>query len=161
MPPPSTGLSAVDPVIEAVLHASRALVAVAAQSLATVADDVTLPQYRTLVVLADRGPQGMASLAASLGVNPSTATRMCDRLVRKGLVRRRTDPKDRRQVRMVLTEAGHRVVAEVTERRREEIARIVEAMPLDRRQRLVDSLGSFAEAAGEPEVKEWRGRWAL
>jgi hypothetical protein len=37
-----------------------------------------------LVVLAARGAQGTAELAAALAVNPSTATRMCDRLVRKG-----------------------------------------------------------------------------
>ena len=43
--------------------ASRALVAVAARSLATVADDVTLPQYRVLIELASRGPLRLADLA--------------------------------------------------------------------------------------------------
>ena len=37
-----------DEVVDAVLGASRALVAVAARSLATVAEDVTLAQYRVL-----------------------------------------------------------------------------------------------------------------
>lgn len=150
-----------DSVIDGVLHASRALVAVAARSLATVADDVTLPQYRALVVLAGKGPQGVASLAASLGVSPSTATRMCDRLVRKGLVRRRTRPEDRRQVRLGLTVAGRQVVAEVTERRRAEIARIVRAIPPGRREELVESLTAFAEAAGELRDQDWAAGWAL
>ena len=43
-----------DAVIDAVLLASRALVAVAARSLSDVAEEVTLAQYRTLVVLAFR-----------------------------------------------------------------------------------------------------------
>src|ERR1700758_5540342 len=77
-----------DELVDTVLAASRALVAVAARSLAAAGDEVTLPQYRALVVLAARGPQGTAELAAALAVNPSTVTRMCDRLVRRGLVRR-------------------------------------------------------------------------
>ena len=46
-----------DELVDTVLAASRALVAVAARSLAAAGDDVTLPQYRALVVLAARGPQ--------------------------------------------------------------------------------------------------------
>jgi len=44
--------------VDTVLAASRALVAVAARSLAAAGDEVTLPQYRALVVLAARGPRG-------------------------------------------------------------------------------------------------------
>ena len=46
-----------DELVDTVLAASRALVAVAARSLAAAGDEVTLPQYRALVVLAARGPQ--------------------------------------------------------------------------------------------------------
>lgn len=154
-PPPD------DSVIDAVLHASRALVAVAARSLAAVSDDVTLAQYRTLVVLAARGPQGVAALADHLSVTPSTATRMCDRLVRKGLVRRRTPPQDRRQVRLALTEVGRQVVAQVTERRRQEIGQVLTAVPAPRRQELVDSLTAFARAAGEAPDRDWAAGWEL
>ena len=150
-----------DYVIDAVLHASRALVAVAARSLAAVADDVTLPQYRMLVVLAAQGPQGVASLAAHLGVSPSTATRMCDRLVRKGLVRRRTPAQDRRQVRLALTEGGRRIVGEVTERRRREIGQVLADVSAKRRHELVESLTAFAEAAGEAPDRDWAAGWDL
>lgn len=143
------------------LHASRALVAVAARSLASVADEVTLPQYRALVILAGQGPQSLAELATSLGVNPSTATRMSDRLVAKGLVRRRTASRDRRQVRLALTAAGKAVVAEVTELRRREIARIVEAVPASRRRQLVESLTAFGDAAGEAADRDWSAGWQL
>jgi len=151
----------VEPLVDSVLHASRALVAVAARSLAAVADEVTLPQYRVLVVLAARGPQGLAPLAAALGVSPSTATRMCGRLVRKGLVQRRTPSRDRRQVRLALTEAGRAVVAQVTALRRGEIARIVAAVPPERRAQVVDALSAFAEAAGESADRDWTAGWEL
>ena len=76
-----------DELIDALLSASRVMVALAARSLADLDADVTLPQYRALVVLASRGPQRVVDISTELGVNPSTGTRMCDRLVRKGLMR--------------------------------------------------------------------------
>ncbi|MGH9064870.1 MAG: MarR family winged helix-turn-helix transcriptional regulator [Acidimicrobiales bacterium] len=161
MPDSRDGLLTVDPVIEAVLHASRALVAVAARSLAGAGEDVTLPQYRALVVLAARGPQSMAALASALAVNPSTATRMCDRLVRKGLVRRRASPSDRRQVRLAMTVAGRRLVDDVTERRRAEIARIVGAIPPPLQAQVVGALDAFATAAGELTDQDWAAGWAI
>src|ERR1700749_5211293 len=107
-----------DELVDAVLRASRALVAVAARSLANVAEDVTLAQYRVLIELAARGPQRLADLATALGVDRSTATRMCDRLVRKRLVARRRGTDDRRVVRVSLTATGMELVAEVSRRRR-------------------------------------------
>lgn len=148
-------------VVDAVLSASRVLVAVAARSLGDAAEEVTLTQYRTLVVLASRGPQRLASLADAVGVTPSTATRMCDRLVRKGLVRRRQERDDRRQVRLSLAESGRRLVDQVTVRRRQEIARLLAAVPSDRHPDLVDSLRRLADAAGEVPEQDWTAGWDL
>jgi DNA-binding MarR family transcriptional regulator len=148
-------------VVDAVLGASRALVAVAARSLSGVAEEVTLTQYRSLVVMASRGPQSVAALADAVAVTPPTASRLCDRLVRKGLIRRRTDPRDRRAVRLALTEAGRALVDAVTERRRTEIARLLEAVPLDAQRSMVAALGQLAAAAGEVPEQEWSSGWDL
>jgi DNA-binding MarR family transcriptional regulator len=142
LPPPAP--AAADELVDTVLAASRALVAVAARSLAAAGDEVTLPQYRALVVLAARGPQGTAELAAALAVNPSTATRMCDRLVRKGLIRRHRQAGDRRSVRITLTAAGRGLVAEVTRRRRAELTR-----PPGQHEPVIAAFRAFAAAAGE------------
>lgn len=133
--------------------------AVAARSLAAADAEVTLPQYRVLVILAGHGPLALAEVASLLGVNPSTATRMCDRLVRKGLVRRRTPPADRRQVRLSITEAGRQVVADVTDLRRREINRVLRAIRPRHRQGLVESLEAFAQAAGEVPDRDWAVGW--
>ncbi|PZS37655.1 MAG: MarR family transcriptional regulator, partial [Pseudonocardiales bacterium] len=85
-------------VVDAVLTASRTLIAVATKSLGAVAEETTIGQYRALVVLASRGPQRLVDLSTALGVAPSTAGRMCDRLVRKGLIRRHRARADRRVV---------------------------------------------------------------
>jgi DNA-binding MarR family transcriptional regulator len=147
LPLPTGG--APDELVDTVLAASRALVAVAARSLAAAGDEVTLPQYRALVVLAASGPQGTADLAAALAVLPSTATRMCDRLVRKGLVRRHRQASDRRTVRIALTPAGRDLVAAVTKRRRAELARLLGVLPQAQHEPVIAALRAFAEAAGE------------
>ena len=147
--------------VDAVLSASRVLVAVAARSLADVAEEVTLTQYRTLVVLASRGPQNLAGLAEAVGVTPATATRMCDRLVRKDLIRRRTERDDRRQLRVALTAKGRSLVDAVTGRRRQEIARIINEIPVEQQAVLVQALGRLASAAGEVPEQDWTTGWDL
>lgn len=147
--------------VDAVLRASRALVAIAARSLAEVGEDVTLAQYRALVVLASRGPRGLSALAEALAVTGSTATRMCDRLVRKNLVARREEPSDRRQVRISLTPTGRRLVAVVTSKRRAEIARVLWAIPREEQPGIVDALRRLSAAAGEISEQDWSSGWDL
>ena len=145
--------------VDAFIAASRALVAVAARSLVDLGDDITLPQYRALVVLATRGPQRAADLADSLGVTPSTASRMIERLVRKHLIRRARLQDDRRAIRLYLTVAGRGVVAQVTARRRAEIEMILEQLPARGRKALTSALRSFADAAGEAPEPDWALGW--
>jgi DNA-binding MarR family transcriptional regulator len=138
-----------DDLVTALLSASRALVAVSARSLAAVEDTVTLTQFRTLVVLTAHGPSRLVELAGRLGVNASTAQRSVERLVAAGLVDRRENTADRREVVIEPTAAGTRLVNQVTRRRRAAIDEIVRAMPASRRHRLVEALEAFAAAAGE------------
>ena len=82
-------------------------------------------------------------------MNPSTATRMCDRLIRRGLVRRHRQAGDRRTVRITLTAEGRDLVTEVTRLRRAELARLLRALPSDQHHAVIAAFGAFAAAAGE------------
>lgn len=137
------------------MAASRAFVGLAARSLADLDAEVTLPQFRAMVVLATRGPQRSADISAELRVAPSTGTRMCDRLIRKGLVRRTRSTSDRRVVRLRLTPAGRSLVQEVIRRRREELSRIVAATAAYWEPSVTEALTEFAAAAGELPEQEW------
>lgn len=145
---------------DSVLRVSRALVAVAARSLTGLAEEVTLPQYRALVLVAQQ-PRRAVDLAAALRIAPSTGSRMCDRLVRKGLLRRDPASNDRRSVHLTLTDEGVQLMVQVTQRRRAEIATIVQALPDDRRDAIVDALTAFADAAGEAPDQDWSLGWKL
>jgi DNA-binding MarR family transcriptional regulator len=141
--------------VDAVLLASRSLIAIATRSLGQAAEDTTLAQYRALVVLASRGPQRMSDLAQALGVTPSTAGRMCDRLVRKDLARRQRERADRRAVRVRITPAGRRVLDEATMRRRELIAGVLGVLPAGEQHAVARALRAFAVASGEVPDDMW------
>ncbi|TQJ91231.1 MarR family winged helix-turn-helix transcriptional regulator [Streptomyces sp. SLBN-31] len=147
---PAGTMDDVDAVTSAVLTASRLLVAVSAHSLAEVEDRVTLPQFRMLVVLSTRGATKLVTLADLLQVAPSTAMRMVDRLIAAGLAVRQTNPDNRRETLLQLTDEGLRTVEDVTARRRAEIAAIVERLSPIQRLALVEALGAFNKAGGEP-----------
>ena len=150
MPGPKSVEAELDAVTDAVLLSSRALVAVASRSIAAVDESVTLPQFRALVVLdgVDAG-LNVGELAHELRIQPSTATRLCDRLVRAHLARRQVNPADRREITILLTASGRELVAEVTRRRRNEIASIMAKVPASQRAAIIDALTAFREAAGE------------
>jgi DNA-binding MarR family transcriptional regulator len=141
--------------VDAVLTASRSLIAVAARSLGAAAEETTIAQYRALVVLASRGPQRIVDLAAALDVAPSTAGRMSDRLVRKGLIRRHRARADRRAVLVSVTAAGRLVVDQATARRRALIEEILVTMPGEAQRAVAEALRSFADAAGEVPDSQW------
>jgi DNA-binding MarR family transcriptional regulator len=146
--------------VESVIAATRVLVAVTAESVARVEDEVSLPQLRVLVMVASRPGMNLGGIATALGVHPSNATRAVDRLVGAGLLDRRDDPTDRRNLQLELTPAGRELVGRVMDDRRSAIARILERMPASRRRALVPVLRSFAQAAGEmAEEAVWSLGW--
>jgi len=80
-------------------------------------------------------------------VHPSNATRTCDRLVSAGLLDRRDDPNDRRQLQLTLTRKGQRMVESVLEHRRAAIERVMAQMAPASAARLGTALRDFLVAA--------------
>jgi DNA-binding MarR family transcriptional regulator len=139
-----------DSITDALMTSARLLIAISATSIAAVDENITIPQYRTLVILSNEGSINLATLAARLGVKPSATGRMVDRLVLAGLIDRLPHPTSRRELLAALTPRGRKVVRQVTTHRRAEIARIVEKMPPAERHGLVRALTAFTVAGGEP-----------
>ncbi|MEV0180340.1 MarR family winged helix-turn-helix transcriptional regulator [Streptomyces sp. NPDC050625] len=136
----------------AVMAASRLLVAISARALASTDDSLTLPQLRALVVLDTCGPVKLAAMAATLGVNSSTALRMVERLLSVGLIDRKTNPDNRREVILRLTPNGRDLVERVLTHRRAEIRTLVQKLPAQARATLVPALKALTETADEMAV---------
>jgi DNA-binding MarR family transcriptional regulator len=133
----------------AFVRASRALVGIAIRSVDSAPVEVTVPQHRVLVLLATHGDLTIGEVAAELGVNPSNATRHCDRLQRLGLLRRRRSEWDGRVVLVAATPAGLDVVTAVDAARREEVQRVLADMADADVAAALRGLSAFADAAHE------------
>ncbi|WP_433366251.1 MarR family winged helix-turn-helix transcriptional regulator [Actinoplanes sp. CA-142083] len=122
---------------------------------ARVAQTPTVPpaQLRVLTFVSDNRQTNMSRLAEALDVVPSSASRLCDRLEAAGLLRRVPDPRDRREVRLMLTSSARRLLDQIRERRRVALAEVLDRMPESSREELLRSLRVFAEAA-EPAEEE-------
>jgi DNA-binding MarR family transcriptional regulator len=93
---------------------------------------ITLPQLRVLGVLyPSAGGLSGRELAGQLGVGPSAVTPLVDRLVEHGFVRREEDRADRRITRLLLTDAGLRVLERMTAGRRERMADLLRRLEAD------------------------------
>lgn len=136
--------------VEATLIASRALLGVVARSLTGVLQEMSLPQFRVLVILSTARRLRIGLLAEQLNTHPSTFSRTIDRMTSNGWVQRVASSDSGREVLVEITEAGSVIVDRVTERRRQEIAVILTRMPRGDRAALVDALNRFSLAADEP-----------
>jgi DNA-binding MarR family transcriptional regulator len=140
-----------DALVDAMIDVLPGLVGVATRSIAAVDGDVTVPQYRALAILAVTGSQNLGTLSERLQVHPSTATRLCDRLVAKGLVLRRAGRNDRREVSLELTRRGRRTVEQVTALRRQEFEKMLARIPTSQRRSLRVALARLAAVFGETD----------
>ncbi len=70
--------------------------------------DLTLGQLHCLRTIGRMGSPSMSELSSGLQLQPSTVTGLVDALVQQGLVDRRSDPEDRRVVRVRLSAKGQR-----------------------------------------------------
>lgn len=101
---------------------------------------ITVAQAATLEALVASGPLRQGELGRQLGVTPSTLTRNLTRLLDAGLVERLADPDDARASRIRLSAEGARAV-EAVRRQEQAFARdVLERLPADRRDAIVDGL---------------------
>jgi DNA-binding MarR family transcriptional regulator len=110
---------------------------------------VTYPQYLVLVVLWERGAQGVGDLASLLRMEFGTLSPMLKRIESKGLITRQRPPSDERRVLVTLTSKGVSL-RKRTEQMLGEFYCFLN-MPLDELTDLKDRLDHFVKSAGPNE----------
>lgn len=123
--------------------ATRDLVGVALRSVDQL--EVSLPQFRLLLVLHERGTSTSSECAQALGVVGSTVTRLADRLDASGHLTRGSDPTNRSVVTLELTSHGRKLVRQVSTRRRRELSRVLDRLDPAERAACASVLRSFHE----------------
>jgi DNA-binding MarR family transcriptional regulator len=135
--------------VEILQEATRLLAGVALRSLDVMDGTVTLPQFRVLAVLGDLGVVRSARVADALGLEPSTITRIIDRLASTGHVQRAADPANRSAVTLRLTSTGRAVVRRVADWREAELRRILLTLEPADRAALTRGLARMISESGE------------
>jgi DNA-binding MarR family transcriptional regulator len=96
----------------------------------------------------------MGDLAQLLGVHQSSFSRTADRLETAGLLVREQSLGSRREVMVSATAQGLRIVEDVTQARRREIAQVLTGLSPEEQAKVAAGFELFALAAGEPSAAE-------
>jgi len=111
---------------------------------------VSVSQCYTLDTLGEHGEMSMVQLARKMFLDKSTMTRVVDGLIERELVVRRFDANDRRLVYIALTAAGRKLIESIRGQQLNSLRLILERIPINERQKLVDGLEIFSSA-----VQDW------
>ena len=105
-------------------------------------DDDDHPRMGQLHILGmlREGPRTLRELAALHHVTPSTMSRLVDGLVQKGWVARTSDPTDRRQVSLGLTDEGRAMLARMARALEDLASEFLTQLDDDQRTHLYDGL---------------------
>ncbi|WP_169816395.1 MarR family winged helix-turn-helix transcriptional regulator [Demequina soli] len=114
---------------------------------------LTLHQFRALVILYAEDGCTTTDLADAVGVHPSVATGIVQRMVQRGIFERHEDAVDRRIRRLTLTPMGRELAGEVVGdarvQRRRQLAALDEAQ-LEQAKVLLDAMIAGLEHARTP-----------
>jgi DNA-binding MarR family transcriptional regulator len=108
-------------------------------------------EAHALIELNQARPLSQNDLAARLRLEKSTVSRLVGQLEGRGWVERSRSLVDGRVAQVRLTEAGRTAAAELAEARRAKFARVLAAIPEERRASVLDALNTLVEAMCESE----------
>lgn len=110
-------------------------------------DDALEPgQVDTLDLLVQQDAWRMSDLADALRVDPSTATRAVQRLLKAGLAEREQSSEDGRVVMVTATPQGHLRHAAIAARRRDSMSVMLAAFDGEERRQLADLMDRLVAA---------------
>ncbi|MGI8906515.1 MAG: MarR family winged helix-turn-helix transcriptional regulator [Candidatus Sumerlaeaceae bacterium] len=117
-------------------------------------NEMTGAQKRILYFLELKGPCNMTHIAKLVGCTVPAATGVVDKLVRAGVVRREQDENDRRIIRIAMTAAGRKTLAQLKRIHEQRLQEVLERLPPERREELIDSFTRIHEILCELEDME-------
>lgn len=112
-------------------------------------DDITPSLIQCLQHIYLHGPSSIRGIATGLSITFPAVSQLVDRLVKKGLVTREEGKEDRRFASVNLTDEGRATVLEARASRSKWLRDILDKMPGEKREALVDNLEEFIRIALE------------
>ena len=116
--------------------------------------ELSVAQMATLMLLDAEGGSTVGDLAGDLGRSLSATSRLLDQLVRRGLVHRQEDDRDRRVKRVGLTERGSELIGRVQRQRADAQLAVMAALTESERAQVMRGMTLLAEAAARRRAAE-------
>ena len=116
--------------------------------------DLTMAQLKAVMLLGRTGRARSRELADGLGIAPSAATPLVDRLVEQKLARREDDPADRRIVWILPTKKALAIYDELLHTSRDVLEDVISEVPAKDRKAVRDSVQLLADAANRVLEKD-------
>lgn len=101
--------------------------------------ELTIPQFRILAKLS-KGIATNSELAEWMGVSAPTMTRMIDPLFKRNLVSKKSEPNDRRQIKLMLTESGQALHSKIYKVVHLKFTKIVSELSTEKKKMMVNGL---------------------
>ena len=118
---------------------------------------ITAAQFKVLTIMAQFDVDTPAELCRHLSLDSGSMTRMLDRLEHKNLLTRQRSEVDRRQVRLVLTQAGQVLANELPTIGADAMNQLAQAISPQELQSLEDILKKILLAAGDSIIVQRLG----
>lgn len=88
-------------------------------------------QFFALMMLYRKGPQGMSDLASAMQVSKQQLTPLIDRIFEQKLAERRSDPEDRRVIRIEISQTGKDLIDEMMKQNLHTLADRLTVLPAE------------------------------
>ena len=112
---------------------------------------VSLSQCHCIVEIGRKGETSLNELASILNLNKSTMSRTINNLVKQDLVERKTNPEDRRYMRITLTDNGNKIYTEIEENMTLYFEKFLDDIPGNKRYQVMESVQLLLEAIEKNE----------
>jgi DNA-binding MarR family transcriptional regulator len=109
--------------------------------------DLTMAQLKAMMLIVQSGGVRSRELADGLGIAPSAATPLVDRLVEQKLARREDDPGDRRIIWIRPTTKAQALHEQLLQTNQDVLADVINALPDDARPKVQESVRLLLESA--------------
>ena len=119
--------------------------------------DLTVSQWKALIIIGEHPSQGVSAVGKALGIGLPASSLLIDRLVRAGLVNRHRSTADRRIALCSLTDSG-KSLYEVVTRRERQLQEWLELMAPEDLAALNQGLSALGDIARE-RVSIMEGRY--
>lgn len=130
------------------LETARAMMAVSVRAAAALPSGISPMQLRALTVLSALDRANLTDLGTALGMSPSSTSRLCDRLVARGLVDRQVSPRVRREVALSVSEQGYLLLGEYDRLRLDALSAALGTLAPPRRRDVLAALRDLTTAIG-------------